>query len=244
VWSLLRSTFAWALLLTILLPLIPVLFIAPHLTRRFDPRRDGLRKLTAAWISTYAILTPLYRFRVEGRAKLPDAGPFVLVANHESGLDPLSLLLLRTPARFLVGESLFRVPLARWYFTLCQHIPVKVGDPESGRTALLRAAEALAGGSPVAIFPEGEIRPEEGMGLFRPGAFVTAQRAGVPIVPVLLEGASGAWRSGSFVVSGRHEIRVAVLDPISAADCRAASVEELTKLVRERLLAARNFPET
>ena len=107
-WSIVRSTVAWALLLAILLPLIPVLFLLPRLTRGIDPRRDGLRKFTAAWISTYAILTPLYRFHVEGRSKLPSAGPYVLVANHESGLDPLSLLLLRTPARFLVSATLRR----------------------------------------------------------------------------------------------------------------------------------------
>lgn len=236
--SVIRSTFAWALLVGILLPLIPVLWIAPPLTRRIDPRRDRLRKFTATWISTYAILTPLYRFRVEGRSRLPNGGPYVLVANHESGLDPLSLLLLRTPARFLVSASLFRVPLARWYFRLCRHIPVKLGDPESGRSALAQAGEALAEGTPVAVFPEGELLPD-GMGPFRPGAFVAAQRAGVPIVPVLLEGAGGAWRPGSFAVSGRHEIRIAVLDPIPPADFRASSVNDLSDLVRARLEAAR-----
>ena len=239
-WSKIRSTYAWVLLLVILLPLVPVLWIGPRLFRRVDPRRDGLRRLTAVWISTYAILTPLYGFRVEGRSRLPRGGPFVLVANHESALDPLSLLLLSTPARFLVADGLFRVPLARWFFDACGHIPVKIGDRESGRIALARAGETLAEGTPVAIFPEGELLPG-GLGPFRPGAFVAAQRAGVPIVPVLLKGASGAWRPGSFAVEGRHEIRIAVLDPIVPADF-PASVDDLSKLVHARMESEWNLP--
>lgn len=237
-WSHLRSTFAWALLLVILVPLVPVLWVVPRLTRRIDPHRDGLRKFTAAWISTYTILTPLYRFRVEGRSKLPARGAYVLVANHESGLDPLSLLLLRTPARFLISESLFRLPLARWYLGLCGHIPVKLDDPESRRRALDRAGETLDEGTPVVIFPEGELLPD-GMGVFQPGAFVAAKRAGAPIVPVLLEGAGSAWRSGSFVVEGHHEIRISVLDPVSPGAFEGASVEDLSNLVRGRLTEAR-----
>ena len=83
-----------------------------------------------------------------------------------------------------------------------------------------------------------ELLPGE-MGPFRPGAFVAALRAGVPIVPVLLEGAGDAWKPGSFAVEGRHEIRVAILDPIPPAEFGDSSAEDLSDLVRARLLAAR-----
>ena len=132
------------------------------------------------------------------------------------------------------------MPLAGWYFGRCRHIPVKLGDRSSSRRALARVGEALAEGTPVAIFPEGERLPD-GMGRFHAGAFVAAQRARVPIVPVLLEGAGGLWQPGSFVVEGRHEIRVAVLDPIAPADFHDSSVDDLSNLVREKILAARIF---
>ena len=73
------------------------------------------------------------------------------------------------------------------------------------------------------------------------GAFVSALRAGVPVVPVLLEGAGGVWKPGSFAVRGRHEIRVAVLDPIPTTDLGDSSAEDLSELVRRRLLEARNL---
>jgi 1-acyl-sn-glycerol-3-phosphate acyltransferase len=225
------------LLLVIILPLFPVAWLVWLLTGRLDPHRDGLRVLTANWASLYGRTSPLYRFRIEGRERLPD-GPHVLVANHESGLDILCLLLLRTRARFLAETWMFRIPLSGALFRRCRHIPLEPGDRESGRRALFTAAEALAEGTPVAIFPEGKMTPG-GPAEFRPGAFVLAHRAGVPLVPVLLEGTGRAWRPGTMVVQGRHEIRISVLEPLSEDEVKSAEPDLLSARVRAMLVAAR-----
>ena len=240
-WSAIRSVYAWILLSVIMLPLFPVLAVVAFLTIPFDRRRAGLRVFVSTWVSTYALLTPLYRFRIEGQERLPHSQPYVLVANHESGLDTLCLLLLRTPARFLADSWLFRIPLAGWLFRLSHHIPVRVGDAESGRRALATAQSALEEHSPVAIFPEGHLSPDA-MDDFRPGAFVLAQRAGVPIVPVLIEGAGHAWRPGTLVVHGTHRIRIAILEPIGPDEVKATPPEALAARTRERIDGARTAP--
>lgn len=237
-WSTIRSTYAWLLLSVIMLPLFPSAWLFAALTRRGDPKRDRLRVLVASWVSVYARLTPLYGFHVEHRERLPAEGAYVLIANHESGLDVLSLLFLRTRARFLAEHWIFKVPLAGPMMRRCRHIPVKLGDKESGRAALEEVGRALAEGTPVAIFPEGELSPD-GMAPFRAGAFVAAHRAGVPIVPLLLEGTGSAWRPGTMVVRGRHEIRIAVLPEIAAEVVARESPERLSELARSALLGAR-----
>jgi 1-acyl-sn-glycerol-3-phosphate acyltransferase len=243
VWSTLRSTYAWILLSVIVLPLFPVAFVHAILMRRRDADRSRLRVLVARWVSLYARSTPLYRFEVEHRDRIPATGPYVLVANHESGLDVLTLLYLRTTARFLADAWLFKVPLAGPLMQRCRHIRVDTSDRESGREALEEVGRSLAEGTPVAIFPEGRLMPD-GMGAFMAGAFVAAQRAGVPIVPVLLEGAGNAWRPGTLVVRGAHEIRIAVLPPVPAEDVKKLSTEALSARVRSDLLAARlHVPE-
>jgi 1-acyl-sn-glycerol-3-phosphate acyltransferase len=221
-----------------MLPLFPVAAVYRLWRGSRDPRGDGLRRLIARWVSIYGETTPLYRFDVQGRSRLPTEGPYVLVANHESGLDVLCLLMLRTPARFVAEDFLFAIPLAGWLFRASEQIPVKIGDRESGRRALARAAEALDAGTPVAFFPEGRLSPDE-MIAFKPGAFVCAQRAGVPIVPVLIEGAGNAWRPGTMVVRGRHVIRMHVLEPIEPAAHGDTNPEVLAASVRQRLLDAR-----
>jgi len=80
------------------------------------------------------------------------------------------------------------------------------------------------------------------MAPFRAGAFVAAQRAGVPIVPLLLEGTGTAWRPGTMVVRGRHEIRIVVLPEISAEVVGRESPERLSELARSAILAARQSP--
>jgi 1-acyl-sn-glycerol-3-phosphate acyltransferase len=232
--------YAWLLLAGIILPLFPVAYLIGMLPERLDPRRDRLRTLVAAWISLYPWTSPLYRFRLEGRENLPRKGSYVLVANHESGLDVLTLLMLRTPARFLADDWMFKAPWAGWFMRLCCHIPVGVGDAESRRQAVDEGSNALLEGSPIAVFPEGAYS-SEGLAEFKPGAFVAAKRAGAPIVPVLLEGTGAAWAPGTVVVVGKHLIRIAVLEPILSSEVESSSVDMLIERTREKLVAARKL---
>lgn len=233
--SKLRSAYAWALLSAIALPLFPAAWLYAAVTRASDPRGDRLRTFMAGWISLYGHLTPLYRFSIEGRQHIPASGPYVLVANHESGLDVLCLQMLRTPARFLAEHWLFDVPLSGPLFRRARHVPVELGNRESGRAALATAEEALREGTPVAIFPEGALSPDE-MKTFKAGAFVLAQRAGVPIVPVRLVGTGAAWRPGTLVVEGAHEIRIVVLPALPPAELASADPGELAVRTRASLL--------
>ncbi len=123
----------------------------------------------------------------------------------------------------------------------CQHIRVEPGNRESGRAALEEAARALDEGTPVVVFPEGELSPDE-MADFRPGAFVAAKRAGVPIVPVLLEGAGQAWRPGTLVVRGAHVIRIAVQPPIDVHGVDEPDADALSERTRQVMLDARRSP--
>ena len=225
--SRIRSAYAWLLLACIVLPLFPVAYLLGKVPERLDPRRDRLRRLVAAWVSIYPWTSPLYRFQLEGLDHLPAQGSYVLVANHESGLDVLTLLMLRTPARFLADEWMFNAPWAGWFMRLCRHIPVRAGDSESGHQALDEGIKALAGGSPIAIFPEGTYSTDV-LGEFKPGAFVAAKQTAAPIVPVLLEGTGAAWAPGTVVVHGRHFIRIAVQEPITTDVVQSSSVDSLT----------------
>jgi 1-acyl-sn-glycerol-3-phosphate acyltransferase len=120
--------------------------------------------------------------------------------------------MLRTPARILGHHRYLKIPLAGWLFRAAGMIPVKPGDRDSGRAALAAIQDSLQAGTPVVVFPEGDLFPDA-MSEFRNGAFVAAKRARVPIVPVLLEGMGQAWRPGTLVVKGRHELRIAADRP-------------------------------
>jgi 1-acyl-sn-glycerol-3-phosphate acyltransferase len=238
--SKLRSAYAWALFAAIMAPLLPVSWLYRRL-HPHDPRGDRLRVLIARWSSLYARATPLYRFSIEGRDHLPGSGPFVLVANHESTLDNLCIQMLSTPVRFLAEHWIFDIPLSGPLCKRAEHIPVEVGNRESGHQALVTAEDALRAGSPVAIYPEGGLSPDE-MKSFKPGAFVLAQRANVPIVPVRIVGAGRAWRPGTVVVEGTNEIRIVILPPVAPQEIAEQEPTEVAEAVRQRLLGVAPVP--
>lgn len=235
--SRLRSGYAWALFTLILLPLIPVAFCAAKLGTMRGSGRDGLRRLVGRWLSVYALNSPLYDFRIEGREHLPSSGGYVLVSNHESGLDVLCLFLLGSPARFLSADWVTRIPVVGPLFRWCEYIALDPTSSESRARAMREVEASIEAGTPVAIFPEGRIPDSPGeLAEFRLGAFRAALATGAPVVPVVLAGTGRAWAPRTVLVEGRHRIRIRILPPVVVVDA-ALTPEELASSVRGEMQA-------
>jgi 1-acyl-sn-glycerol-3-phosphate acyltransferase len=185
------------------------------------------------------------RVRVEGLERLP-AGPSILCFSHESWADPIFLLAalpLRPRAYFFGPEQEdmrrgFRNRIMRWSGLVIPYRPGKRGLV----AATARAATLLDQGSLIAIAGEGRIHSGEGFVLpLRGGPAYLALRAGVPIVPVSINGTG--W------LGFRRIVRIRVGLPIetssrpvgrpSASDI--ARLSEQTQLALEMLVA--DFPD-
>jgi putative phosphoserine phosphatase / 1-acylglycerol-3-phosphate O-acyltransferase len=144
-------------------------------------------------------MLPWVRFDVEGVDRIPEAGPAIVVANHRSYFDPLTLgtVFARRgrAARFLGKRELFDAPVVGSIARALGGIRV---DRASGSDdPLVEAAAALASGELVAILPQGTI--PRGRAFFDPelkgrwGAARLAAEAGVPVVPIGLWGTEAVW---------------------------------------------------
>ena len=132
---------------------------------------------------------------MEGLAYLPDP-PYILAPNHSSEADPL-ILGAAMPDRvtYLVSRHLERFPLVFRFVRAFDPIFVRRGPAE---VASVRAALArLERGGVVAIYPEGHVVQDAFLGPLHDGPAFIALRAGVPIVPVAIEGASQMWPLGA-----------------------------------------------
>lgn len=141
--------------------------------------------------------------------------PFVYACNHQSLLDVLVLGgALPHDFKWAAKRSLMKIPFLGWHLQLAGHVPV---DRRSGSRAaaevVRKFVDVLEQGKPLLVFPEGT-RSEDGIvRAFKNGGFYAAQRAGVPVVPVALEGTHMLMRKGE-IGTGRGRIPVRIGKPI------------------------------
>lgn len=222
------------------------------------PGRTGavLYGLVAALLG--GIVTVVSRLQVagaRGRARavrqLPD-GPVIVVSNHTSYADGVLLALvcrrLGRSARLMATAGVFRVPLLGRALRRLGFIPVVRGSDQAA-DALGPAAEALAAGEAVALFPEGRVtrHPEHWPERAKTGAVRLALRTGAPVVPVAFDGAHRLMGRRRLVrsllrnVVLRPRVATAVGDPIDVGallqgEPTPAEIRRLTDVVMERLV--------
>ena len=122
----------------------------------------------------------LWGARVEGSEQIPREGPFILVANHSSNLDPLILgwaVGNRTGRmiHFMAKAEMLRWPVLGWLATQSAVFFVRRG--EGDRSAQRFALEALATGRPIALHPEGTRSRDGHLQAGKSGAAFLAMRS-------------------------------------------------------------------
>lgn len=133
----------------------------------------------------------------EDRDNVPAGGPVVLAANHLSFLDSV-LLMYSLPRRvsFLGKAEYLEMPVARRLFPAAGMIPVDRDGRDVGRS-LTRAADRLAAGEVVGVFPEGTRSRDGRLHRGHPGVAHLALRTGAVIVPVGITGTEAALPPGA-----------------------------------------------
>ena len=164
-------------------------------------------------------LTRLYRVRVTGAENVP-TGACILVANHESVIDPWFLsLATRRRVRFMAKAELWRYPLVRWGMEAYGTFPVERGNGDTG--AMARAGELLDEEEILGMFPRGTSKPDGNRHWHR-GAARLALAHGAPLVPV--------WLLNTRQLLPRRPVEVRIGNPIVVERRRPtiAAARELT----------------
>lgn len=228
----LYSALVWVVLAAITLVLSIAVMLAA-LLRPIDRNQRIAQRLSTLWGAACFRANPRWRVRVVGRERFARRGAAILCANHQSQLDILAISTLHGEWRWLSKAAVFRVPFLGWAMWSIGTPAVKRGDRDSGQRALEKCRAWLDRGVAVLFFPEGT-RSEDGeLRPFKPGAFKLALEAGVPIVPIVVEGAWGAMPRGSYDLWRPARITVSILASVDPAPFRAAfDVDGLAERVR------------
>ncbi len=152
-------------------------------------------------------------------ARVPDTGPVLIIANHQSFLDPplVGCFIDRRHCDFIARAGLFKVPgFGRLLHQInCVPIAEQGGDTAAMKETLRR----LAMGRCVVLFPEGTRSPDGAMHEFKRGVAVILKRANCPVIPAAVEGVFDAWpRHSKAPRVFTTRVGVAYGEPIPPAD--------------------------
>ncbi len=160
------------------------------------------------WWLFLLLVRPLVRIvlglNVQHKERLPQAGPAVLVANHNSHLDALVLITLLPMGllpkiRPVAAKDYFCCTgLRRWLASRIMGIIAIEREPTDHHSDPLAAcSEALGRGDILIFFPEGSRGEPEQLGPFKCGvAHLAKHHPSVPFVPVFLHGLGKALPKG------------------------------------------------
>ncbi len=127
---------------------------------------------------------------IEGREHMPARGPFLLMMNHQSMVDiPLAWHICPVSVRFISKKAIAYFPVFGWALWLYGMVWLSRGDAREALRAIKKAVGILQRGDVVCAYPEGTRSRDRRIAPFKEGVFLLAAKAGVPIVPVAVEGA-------------------------------------------------------
>jgi 1-acyl-sn-glycerol-3-phosphate acyltransferase len=196
------------------------------------PPGDALRSLRreaglAAWLTqggwralTRAYLRLYHRLTVHGAAHLPARPPFVLIGNHTSHLDAVTLAAalpwrLRAAAfPIAAGDVFFETPAASLFSAMMLNA-LPMWRKKCGSHAMQELRDRLHGDPAIYIlFPEGTRSRDGALGAFKPGLGMLVAGAEAPVVPCHLAGAFAACPPGSSIPRP-HPLTLRIGAPLS-----------------------------
>ena len=139
-----------------------------------------------------------WKFRAFGLENIPRTGGVLLASNHQSFLDPvLVAMVLSREMHFMARQTLFRNPVLR--VIIVGYNSFAINRDSADVKGVKEAIARLEAGNILLVFPEGTRTGDGSIGRMKPGIGVLAERAAVPIVPVLIQGAYEVWPKGQAI---------------------------------------------
>jgi 1-acyl-sn-glycerol-3-phosphate acyltransferase len=186
------------------------------------------------------------RLEVEGKEHLEAHQPCIFVVNHQSGLDMATMGAIYPKQTVVIGKKeLAWIPFFGIFYVAAGNIRIdrqKTVRAIAGLNEVVKAIQERK--VSIWIFPEGtRNRSGEGLLPFKRGAFHMALQAQVPIVPVVCSSLKPIvhWKERTLK---KGIVRLRVLPPIDPKQMPEVSVEDLSEIVREKMLEALRGLET
>ncbi|SFN20752.1 1-acyl-sn-glycerol-3-phosphate acyltransferase [Paenimyroides ummariense] len=182
--------FFWKLWFYLII-LVVILLLSPFLIISLSTDKFYRFFFLLARIWAYAVFYGTgFRKSIITKQQFDPTKSYMLTANHTSMMDiMLMLILVKNPFVFVGKKELAKLPIFGYFYKKAC-ILVDRSSAVSRQKTMIMAAEKLAKGLSVCIFPEGGVPNDESVILddFKDGAFRLAIDFEIPVVPMTFIG--------------------------------------------------------
>ena len=212
-------------------------WIAFFLCYPFDKRRVVVHRISK-WITDVVFGLPPHMGRdVIGVENIDKNQEYVICINHMSMMDIMSIYPLPLIFKWVSKREVYRIPLVGRLLYMHGDIVINRSNPkEAMQFVHTQGLKWLKKGASISIFPEGTRSKDGEIHNFKAGAFILAKDAGVPILPVVVEG-TNTMRKGSWM-NWRNRVTIKVLPPVSKERVEEASIKEVMAEVHEAMVTS------
>lgn len=137
------------------------------------------------------MITVIFGIKVipENLELLPKDEKFLLISNHQSIYDPITMVgfLRKYRISYIMKEEIMKLPLVgRWLYA-AGFLPIDRKNDRNALKTIITASKRLENGDPIAVYPEGTRSKTSEVNNFRNGIFKIAQKAKASIVVCLID---------------------------------------------------------
>ena len=194
-----------------------------------DPNGDFGHRCARAW-AWLILKTTGVRVSVRGLDRLDLNRSYVFVSNHQSIYDiPILFASLPVQLRIVAKTSLGSFPFLGWHLRRTGHLLVDRTNPGPG--VVKKMARLVNGARSLIVFPEGTRSTDGSVARFKGGTFLVAIDAGLPVVPVSIEGSRHVMLKGRLMTCP-GDVTITVHDPIPTKGVGRDGARDLAETVR------------
>ena len=170
---------------------------------------------------------------VHGYENIPDKGPVVIIANHQSYADiPTCFAVFdKFQFGFIAKQYLAKIPMYGPWMPRIRSVFIENDDPREALKAINKGVEYINDGFSMVIFPEGTRSRGPEMGPFMRGAVKLATKPQVPIIPVSLNGTYKMYEATGVARGAR--IDVIIHEPIETVGLTKPEEKRLSDRVEQ-----------
>lgn len=201
--------------------------------------RQYISKIAEDW--TNHILNKVHaNIEVVGKENITEE-TCLYVANHQGNFDiPILLNILGKPVGFMAKKELLKFKIFSYWMKQINCIFMDRSSLRESMKSMNEGVEKLKSGHSMVIFPEGTRSKGPSVGEFKKGSMKLALKAGVPIVPVAIDGSYKLLERNSEFNKSKRKVRITIEKPIYPKELskeqQSNLAEDVKKIIINNLL--------